>query len=89
MPEEPKITMLEFKTVVESFESKLKTISEGIGTIQTSQVEMKGEFHSVKEQIALLHVGQTEIKHMLTRKADQDNVDRLEMRVAKLESKVA
>jgi chromosome segregation ATPase len=156
MSEEPKITMTEFKTVVESFESKLKTVVEGITDIRfqmkagfqavneqftsvNGQITfMKGQFTSVKEQvtsvkeqvtsvkeqvtsvkeqvtsvkeqvtsvkeqvtsvkeqitsvkeqIAILHVGQTEIKHMLARKPDREEFDKLETRVARLESKVA
>jgi hypothetical protein len=44
---------------------------------------------SHSKQIALLHEGQTGIKNSLKQKPTQDDFSKLEMRVAKLENKVA
>ena len=69
MAEEPRITMSEFKTVVESFRSELRTVAEGVlgvrsemaaletkltGKIEGLRGEMHVGFHSLKEQVALL-----------------------------------
>jgi BMFP domain-containing protein YqiC len=93
MSEDRGISMSEFKMVVESFHSDLKKISEVVQHIH-SQVQngfqgVNEQLASVKEQIAVLHVGQTEIKHALKRKVDQDDFDKLETRVTTLENKVA
>jgi len=121
MTDERGISMSEFKTVVESFQSDLKKVVEvvldlrtGVETVKSDvrknqqdvqqlRLEMKAGFYSVneqlstvkeqitavKEQIGLLHEGQTETKNLLKQKADQAEFANLEMRVARLENKVA
>jgi hypothetical protein len=100
MPEEPKITMTEFKTVIEDFKSEQKKISEymlhlnnkmdnGFQEVQKELGYLKGKSDSLSEQVALLHEGHTEIKSMLKQKVDRDEFDKLEKRVARLETKVA
>jgi methyl-accepting chemotaxis protein len=93
MAEKKVMTLSEFKTVVESFQSDLKKMSEAIQSVQ-SKVDhgfqyMHEQFTSVKEQVALLHEGQTEIKNELKQKVSRDEFSRLELRVAKLENKAA
>jgi hypothetical protein len=86
MSEEPKITMIEFKIVIEDFKSEQKKMSEHI--LHLDQ-RLEAEFRSVKGQIALLHEGQTEIKIGLKQKVDREEFSNLEKRVARLESKIA
>ncbi len=86
MTEEGKITMSEFKTVVENFTSQVQKVAEGVMHLSD---KLDSEFASVKEQIALLHEGQTEIKIGLKQKIDRDEFSSLERRVTKLENKVA
>jgi hypothetical protein len=86
MTEKKVITLSEFKTVVESVESKIKALTEGIGNIQT---KIDVGFRSLSEQVAILYEGQTEIKHDLKRKVDRDEFAKLELRVARLENKAA
>jgi chromosome segregation ATPase len=50
---------------------------------------MEGSIQSLRQEVALLHEGQTEIKHELRRKADAEDLAKLEMRVTRLENKVA
>jgi hypothetical protein len=62
MTEEGRITMSEFKTVVERFEENQKK------SVEVMQHEFKGakaERSSLKEQVALLHEGQTAIRVQL------------------------
>lgn len=93
MSGEPVISMNEFKTVVESFQSDLKKVSEAIQSVQSKMNDgfqyMHEQFGSLKEQVALLHEGQTEIKNDLKQKVDRDEFGRLELRVARLENKAA
>jgi hypothetical protein len=128
MEEEGKITMTEFKTVVEGFHSEIKKIIEVMqhrfGVVDTKleivgkrldkhdtqfvliqqkfdkidrrfdQVDqtmgdMQTDIHSIKEQGKLLHEGHVEIKAELKRKVSEDEFEKLEKRVARLESKVA
>ncbi len=93
MPEEPKITMSEFKTVMESIRTDFKGFSESLAAMDTKInagfQRMDEQFTSVREQIALLHEGQTEIKNELKQKVDRQEFSNLEKRVARLESKVA
>jgi polyhydroxyalkanoate synthesis regulator phasin len=79
MTEEGKITMSEFKTVVEQFKKNQQKIVE----------VMQHEFGNVKEQIALLHEGQTAIRMELRQKPSLDIIEELERRVTRLENKVA
>ncbi len=108
------ITMSEFKTVVESFRSDMKKLTEvvnhrfdkvenkirtmkeqlGVVTMDTTVLKtdvgtLKTDMSSVKEQISLLHEGQAEIKNELKQKVDRNEFGKLEIRVARLESKVA
>jgi hypothetical protein len=104
MTDERGISMSEFKTVVESFQSDLKKVTEVVLDVregmdamksktqqdmQRLRLEMKAEFHIVKEQIGLLHEGMTETKNLLKQKADQAEFANLEMRVTRLENKMA
>jgi hypothetical protein len=103
MPEEPKITMTEFKTVIEGIHSEIKRVSEvmlhNFGQVDTKLQKLdriegrleKVEINvlAIREQVALLHEGQTEIKNELSQKVGRDEFGKLEVRVAKLESKVA
>lgn len=86
MAEEGKISMNEFKAVVESFSDKLQKVAEGVVHLNE---KMDAQFHTVKEQIALVLEGQTEFKAGLRRKADAEDLAKLEMRVTRLENKVA
>lgn len=67
---------------MEKAEDKLRNVKEHVGALT---VEVRG----VKQQVALLHEGQTEIKNSLKQKVDRDEFARLEMRVAKLENRAA
>jgi hypothetical protein len=114
MADERGISMSEFKTVVENFQSDLKKVVEvvldlraGLDAVKSDlgkhqqdtqqlRLEMKAGFLSVndqfsmmKEQIGLLHEGQTETKNLLKQKVDQSEFANLEMRVTRLENKVA
>jgi hypothetical protein len=80
------ITMSEFKTVVESFRSDMKKLTEVVNH-RFDKVENK--IRTMKEQISLLHEGQAEIKNELKQKVDRNEFGKLEIRVARLESKVA
>ncbi len=86
MTEEGKITMTEFKTVVERFEENQKKIVE-VMNHRFDRVE--ADIQIIKHEVALLHEGQTEIKHELRRKADAEDLAKLDMRVTRLENKVA
>lgn len=59
MTEEGKITMTEFKTVVERFEENQKKIVEVVNH-RFDRVE--ADIQILKHEVALLHEGQTEIK---------------------------
>ena len=50
---------------------------------------MEGQVSLMREQIGFLHEGQTEMKNLLKQKADQADFAGLEMRVTRLENKVA
>lgn len=93
MSEKKVISMSEFKTVIEGFRSDIKKMSEVMmHEFQVGREDrgaMKGQMESVKEQIALLHEGQTTIKSELKEKVAREEFSQLEMRVAKLENKVA
>ncbi|NTV51618.1 MAG: hypothetical protein HGA76_01190 [Candidatus Firestonebacteria bacterium] len=93
MTEEKVITVSGFKTVMEEVNSNIKKVVE---VMQFNFKKMDGRFDkvetdlaSVKEQIGLLHEGQTEIKGELKQKADGRELSKLEKRVARLEHKVA
>jgi hypothetical protein len=92
--------MTEFKTVVEEFKSERKKMTEFMLHLDEKMVsgfqKMDAGFHrvttdiaSLKQQVALLHEGQTEIKSELRRKADYEDFAKLEKRVARLERKTA
>jgi hypothetical protein len=87
------ISMSEFKTVVEGFRSDMKRVVEVVNhrfdQSDKRMERMEGDIHSMKEQVALLHEGQTEIKMELKKKVSYDDFEKLELRVARLESKVA
>ena len=88
MREEGRITMSEFKTVVERFEANQKKILE---VMDHRFDRLQKDVHSMKHEIALLHEGQTEIKAEL-RTGLKDRVtyqdfNKLEKRVARLEMK--
>ncbi len=114
MNEEGSITMSEFKTVIEGFQSDIKKLAEatqfGFETmnaefryvkadirelkekvdrldVKTDQLSTKSDSHA--EQIALLHEDVTDIKNSLKLKVDREEFAKLEMRVTKLENKVA
>ncbi len=107
MNEEGSITMSEFKTVIESFQSDIKKLAEGMQhgfevvnaelsyvkadirelKEKTDRVEVKIDSHT--EQIARLQEDVTDIKNSLKLKADREEFAKLEMRVTKLENKVA
>ncbi len=97
MSEEGKITMNEFKMVVERFEENQKKIVEVVNyrfdKLESRQDKTEAKTDSMMEQIALLHEGQTEIKAEL-RSGLKDRVTysdfaKLEKRVVRLENKVA
>jgi chromosome segregation ATPase len=149
MPEEPRITMTEFKTVVEDFKSERKKMTEFMlhldqkmdagfrrmddrfanvdrrfddvskrfndvnkrfddvdkrfndvdkrfddvdkrfDDVDRHFGKVDADISSLKQQVALLHEGQTEIKFELRRKADYEDFAKLEKRVARLERKTA
>ncbi len=72
MAEEGKITMNEFKTVVESFRSEIKALKERA---------------TFKEQFAFLNEGQNAIRSNLRHKADYKEIEELWKRVTRLEIK--
>ena len=89
MTEEGKITMSEFKTVVERFEDNQKKIIEVMNhrfdTVYTDMHARKEDVSSLKEEVALLHEGQTAIRADLRRKVSYDDFEMLEKRVARIE----
>ncbi|MCD4813103.1 hypothetical protein K8S19_05370 [bacterium] len=98
MTEEGKITMSEFKTVVERFEDNQKKIVEYMqhefGSIhqQFGKVNKKLDVHdrkfdSLHEQIALLHEGQTAIRAELRHKPSMEMFGDLDRRVTRLENR--
>ena len=93
MTEEKVITLSEFKTVIDEVNSNIKKVVE---VMQFNFKKVDGRFdkieadiQSVKQQIGLLHEGQTEIKSELRQKADRSELAKLEKRLARLEHKVA
>ncbi|MCK5240839.1 hypothetical protein KAR34_00170 [bacterium] len=89
MTEEGKITMSEFKTVVERFEDNQKKIIEVMNhrfdKVETDMHAIKEDVSSLKEEVALLHEGQTAIRADLRRKVSYDDFEMLEKRVARIE----
>ena len=61
----------------------------GFEKVDARFTKVEADIYSLKEQVALLHEGQTEIKNELKQKVGQAEFGRLEMRVAKLENKAA
>jgi chromosome segregation ATPase len=59
MDEEGKITMTQFKTVVENFNSKLQSVVE---VVQHGFAKLEAKIDSHSEQIAILVEGQTSLK---------------------------
>ncbi len=95
MAEEGKISVNQFTTVVVNFQSQIRGVVENMNRRfdqMGAQISvLQQDMHSVKEQITLLHVGQTEIKAEL-RTGLKDRVtyqdfNQLEKRVARLERK--
>ena len=100
MTEEGKITMSEFKTVVERFEENQKKIVEVMqhgfevarddrNTIKQQIQSMGTKISVIQEQVGLLHEGQTSIRTELRQKPSLDVIGELERRVTRLENKVA
>ncbi|MCD4814537.1 hypothetical protein K8S19_12710 [bacterium] len=135
MKEEGKITMSEFKTVVERFEDNQKKmievmnhrfdqqdirigrmeqrmggveqrmggveqrmggVEQQMGGVEQQMGGMEGRMGRIEkqhvtmmEQIALLHEGQTEIKSELRSRVTNADFEKLEMRVVRLENRVA
>lgn len=103
MADERSISMSEFKTVVEGFQSGLQKITEivldtradvqvlkaKLNTVESDLSLVKLDLHSVKKQVAYLHEGQTEIKNLLKQKANQSDLAKLKKQVADLKNKVA
>lgn len=86
MPKKKVIPLNEFKVVIEDIKTDIHKVVE---VMQAEFKIVKSDIRSMKEQIALLHEGQTEIKNLLKQKVDRDEFARLEMRVAKLENRAA
>lgn len=86
MPKKKVITLNEFKVVIEDIKTDIRKVTE---VMQAEFKIVKSDIRTIKEQIALLHEGQTEIKNNLKQKVDRDEFARLEMRVAKLENRAA
>jgi len=104
MVEEGRISMTEFNTVVENFRSDIKKVVEVVNHrfdrvdgrmdgLEGRMDKMEGNICSMKEQIGLLHEGQTEIKaelkSELKNKVSYAEFEKLEKRVVRLETKVA
>jgi predicted nucleic acid-binding Zn-ribbon protein len=104
MAEEWGITMSEFKTVVESFRSDLKKVVEvinhrfdkmenEISGLKGDASSLKTDMRTVKQEIAFLHEGQTEIKAelrtSLKERVTYQDFNNLEKRVSRLERKTA
>ncbi|MCD4812656.1 hypothetical protein K8S19_03065 [bacterium] len=86
MSEQGSINMGEFKTVVEHFEENQKKMAE----VMLYEFKNAGEERqSLKEQVALLHEGQTMIRSELRLKPGFEVIEELEKRVTRLENKVA
>jgi uncharacterized protein YllA (UPF0747 family) len=77
------------KNKVDSHSTQLQYLKHNVDSHSELLQNLKIKADSHSEQIALLHEGQTEIKNILKQKPGQDEFGKLEMRVAKLESKVA
>ncbi len=86
MPKKKVITVLEFKVIEEHIRTDIKKMTEGMNH-RFDKIE--GGISSLKEQVALLHEGQTEIKYSLKQKIDREEFARLEMRVTRLENRTA
>lgn len=90
MNEEGKITMTQFKTVVEDFNSKLQSVIE---VMQHGFTKLEAKIDSHSEQIAILVEGQTEIKaelrSSLKERVTYQDFNKLNKRVARLERKTA
>lgn len=70
-------------------EGSLHAIKEHTGILTIEVHEIKTEVLSLKDQVSLLHEGQTEIKNDLKIKVERGEFAKLETRVANLENKVA
>jgi flagellar biosynthesis chaperone FliJ len=91
MDEEGKISMNEFKVIVEDFHGKLDRVVE-VMNFRFDKVEKKlaqhdRQFKVLNEQIAVLHVGQTEIRSDI--KEMRHEMHDMGTRVARLESRIA
>ncbi len=86
MSEEGKNSMNEFKKVVEDFRAQIRSVVENMNH-RFDQHDQ--QFKSLHEQIALLHEGQTEIKISMKRMIDREEFSKLEMRVTRLENRLA
>ncbi len=94
MAEEKKvITLNEFKTVIESVNSNIKKLGEAAQYNQEktekSLDKLENNQEIMKEQIVLLHEGQTEIKGLLHEKVERGEFIKLQKRVGRLERKQA
>jgi len=107
MREKQVITMSEFKTVVENFQSDIKKLAEamqyGFETVNAELRYVKADIRELKDktdrigtktdvhtgQLAQLQEDVTDIKNSFKLKVDRDEFAKLEMRVTKLENKVA
>lgn len=90
MAEEGKITMNEFKTVVETIRTDIKKVVEVVNH-RFDRVEH--DVKSLKHEVGRLHEGQTEIKAELRtglkNRVTYADLNKLEKRVVRLENKVA
>ncbi|MEW6516228.1 MAG: hypothetical protein AB1439_04900 [candidate division FCPU426 bacterium] len=70
MSEEGSITMTEFKTVVEEFRSDIKKVVEVMNhrfdKVDERLGQVEGDVRSLKHEVAVLHLGQTELKGQFT-----------------------
>ena len=78
--------MSEFKTIVEQFKDNQKKLAE----VMLHEFDTaKQERNSLKEQVALLHEGQTAIRSELRLKPNFEVIEEIEKRLTRLENKVA
>lgn len=93
MTEEGRITMSEFKTVVERFEDNQQKIVEVMNyrfdKVDNELKTVNSKINTLNQEVALLHEGQTAIRADLRRKVSYDDFEMLEKRVARIETKIA
>lgn len=77
------------KTDVASLKTDVGYLKSEVGSLKNQVGYLTDQVGSIKEQIGILHEGQTEIKQSLKQHVTRDEFDKLEMRMTKLENKVA